>query len=451
MLIKLTISNFKSFEKETSFTMISSNKIQSKREHRVDLMSSTNILKYAAIYGANASGKSNLVEAVNFIKECLKNSIPVNYMDSFCKNHENNINNPSTFEIQFSIDKRIYAYGFSVTMKKREIEAEWLYQLYQTGSAYPIFEWEKGTKPILGEKLGLKNADDVRAKTYIDDFDENSSVLFLSVMNRGKKYTPESKLVIFKEIFNYLNEQIIVCTPKTSITDFQRYYDEASLTRIADIIKSFDTGISEITIEDTTVEEISKEVPQPILEDILKEIKKAIEHTNKNQLRFSLRNELSFYNFEYSSGQDLKITTLKIKHGKSYYDFRYKEESDGTRRLFEFIDMLMSINKGRVYIIDEMERSLHPKLTKHFIETFNKIHLNDDIQLVFTTHEASIMDQDLFRRDEIWFVERDTNNVSNLYSLDRFKERYDKKLSKSYLEGRYGAIPVFSDFSFKED
>ena len=450
MLIKLSVSNFKSFEKETSFSMISSNKIQTNKEHRVELMTATNILKYAAIYGANASGKSNLIEAFRFVKHCLKNTVPVEAADFFCKNHENNINTPSTFDVQFSIGKNIYAYGFSVLMKKREIESEWLYQLHQTGSANPIFEWKKGSKPIIGDKVNLKGTDALRIKTYIDDFDENSSILFLSVMNRGKKYTPESKLVIFKEIFNYLNEQIIVCTPKTSITDFQRYYDEASLAKIAEIIKSFDTGISNITIEDTTVDEISKEVPKIILDNILEEIKNEIEQSSNKKIRFSLRNEFSFYNFEYVNGQELKITTLKIKHGKSFYDFKYKEESDGTRRLFDFLDMLLSKKDGRVYIIDEMERSLHPKLTKHFIEVFNDIHKDDDVQLIITTHEASIMDQELFRRDEIWFVERDANNTSNLYSLDRFKERYDKKISKSYLEGRYGAIPIFSTFSFKE-
>lgn len=451
MLIKLTVSNFKSFEKETTFTMISSNKIQGSKGHKVELMTSTNILKYAAIYGANASGKSNLVEAFRFIQYCLKNTVPVEAIELFCKNSKNNINIPSTFEIQFSIDKKIYAYGFSVLMKKREIESEWLYQLHQNGSAYPIFEWEKGAKPVINNKLGIIGTDAAKVQTYIDDFDENSSFLFLSIMNKGKKYTSNSKLIVFKNVYNYLIKQIIVCTPKTSITNFERYYDEISLNKIAELIKSFDTGISNITIEDTTIDEISKEVPQPILDDVLEEIKKEIEHTSNKRIRFSIRNEFSFYNLEYVNGQELRITTLKIKHGKSFYDFKYKEESDGTRRLFDFLDMLLTNLSGRVYVIDEMERSLHPKLTKHFIELFNEIHKNDDVQLIITTHESSIMDQDLFRRDEIWFVERDANNVSNLYSLDRFKERYDKKLSKSYLEGRYGAIPVFSTFSFKEE
>lgn len=449
MLIKLTVSNFKSFERKTSFTMISSNKIQGNKDHKVRLMTSTNVLKYAVIYGANASGKSNLVEAFNFIKYCIRNGVPAESAEFFCKNSKENKNTPSEFEIQFSLDKKIYAYGFSVLMNSREIESEWLYQLHQNGSAYPIFEWERGTAPAFGEKLILKGTDASRANTYKDDFDENSGTLFLSAMSKGKKYNSESQLAVIKDIFCYLSNNIIICTPNTSITDFQRYYDEASLNRIANIIKTFDTGISEIAIEDTTWAEVEKEVPGAILDDVRKDIKEEIERSTNTPLRCSLRNELSFYNFEYKPGQEIKITTLKLKHGNSFYGFKYKEESDGTRRLFEFLDMLLTDQPSRVYVIDEMERSLHPKLTQHFIELFNEVHKNDDVQLIITTHEASIMDQNLFRRDEIWFVERDANNVSSLYSLDRFKERYDKRLSKSYLDGRYGAVPVFSTFRFK--
>lgn len=114
------------------------------------------------------------------------------------------------------------------------------------------------------------------------------------------------------------------------------------------------------------------------------------------------------------------------------------------------MDILLNKSENKVYVIDEMERSLHPKLTARFIELFDQMHPEQMIQLIFTTHESSIMDQELFRRDEIWFVERAQDNTSNLYSLDKFKERYDKKLSKAYLEGRYGALPAFTSFTFKE-
>ena len=113
--------------------------------------------------------------------------------------------------------------------------------------------------------------------------------------------------------------------------------------------------------------------------------------------------------------------------------------------------MLINKEDDIVYVVDELERSLHPKLAEHFLKLFMEAHKDNRTQLIFTTHEDTIMNQELFRRDEIWFVERDNSNSSKIYSLDRFEERYDKKLNKAYLEGRYGAIPVFKQFTFRKE
>ena len=165
----------------------------------------------------------------------------------------------------------------------------------------------------------------------------------------------------------------------------------------------------------------------------------------------SWRTAENFFNIKIVGNGEPEISTLILKHGKSFFDFDFSEESDGTKRLFDLIDMLMTPREDVIYVVDELERSLHPKLTEHFLELFMDAHEGSRVQILFTTHEDSIMDQRLFRRDEIWFVERDSGNASNIYSLDRFKERYDKVLSKAYLEGRYGAIPVFRQFAFKKE
>lgn len=120
-------------------------------------------------------------------------------------------------------------------------------------------------------------------------------------------------------------------------------------------------------------------------------------------------------------------------------------------RLFDLMDMLLNTREDVLYVADELERSLHPKLTARFLQLFMELHKGHCIQLLFTTHESSIMDQSVFRRDEIWFVERNAESSSTIYSLDLFKERYDKVLSKAYLEGRYGAVPVFSSFEFRKE
>lgn len=450
MLIKVSVSNFKSFEKETSLSMISASKTRENLEHKVQLMSSTHVLKYGVIYGANASGKSNLVEVFTFIKYCLTNVIPLEATNLFCKNNEKNKGKESLFELHFSIGKKIYSYGFSAILSKRTIEAEWLYELHQNGNNDTLFEWEKGEKPVLGNSVLPTGKEGQKVETYLDDFNENGNILFLSFMNKDKRYDDETKLSFFKKTYSWIVNDITVCTPNSSITNLDNYYDTASLQHITDIIKTFDTGISKINIENTTFEELSKELPKPIFNTIIEDLKSKVEQRN-NSVKISMRIGNNFYNIEVKNGQEPVVTTLKLKHGSSFYDFNFEEESDGTRRLFELIDMLLNESKDKIYIVDEIERSLHPKLTSRFIELFNQIHKNDNVQLLFTTHESSIMDQNLFRRDEIWFVERDGNNCSSIYSLDRFKERYDKKLSKSYLEGRYGAIPIFSYFNFEED
>jgi AAA15 family ATPase/GTPase len=450
MLVKLTVDNFMSFEKETELTMIPSNKTTKKIEHKIKIKS-TSLLKYAVIYGANAAGKSNLVEAFDFIQYCVMKSIPAQAYTMFCKTKEENSKRNSSFELQFTLGGKFYAYGFSVHLQERKITAEWLYELYQKGTAKTLFERENEEKPRLGSEVFIDKLDTLKMQTYLEDFDENSNILFLSFMNRGKKYNKNSKISFFKEVFTWITESLDVCTPQTSLNSFEYYYDNASLIKINELIKTFDTGITKIGIEEITQEELRKELPKPIFNEVMDNIKRKFEDGNNRDVKVSMRLLDSFFNIESAKGSELKVTTIKLKHGNSFYDFNFSEESDGTRRLFELLDILLNKSENKVYVIDEMERSLHPKLTARFIELFDKMHPGQMMQLIFTTHESSIMEQELFRRDEIWFVERDKDNNSNIYSLDKFKERYDKKLSKAYLEGRYGAVPAFTSFKFKEE
>lgn len=451
MLIKVIAENFKSFSNSTELTMISSTKIQKGIDHRVKIKG-TNILKYAVIYGANAAGKSNLIDFFWLLKNTLNDSIPLVATKWFCKCKEENINKNSTFEIQFTIDNKFYAYGFTAILNQRRITSEWLYELYQNGNAKCLFERNEGEKiPRLGEEIKLDKADEARFKTYVDDFEGNESILFLSEMNRNKKYTNDSKLIFFQETYNWLSRNIVIVKPNTSFNNFQYYNDETSLELINNLIKTFDTGIEKVKIVETDFEEFKKALPDEVFELVVKDIRNKMAHKIPSvSARLTMRTEDNF--FTVSLGEDEpKVYTLRLNHGKSFYDFTFDEESDGTRRIFDLLDMLLNKNDDIIYVVDELERSLHPKLTEHFLELFMKFHKDHKTQLLFTTHEASIMEQKLFRRDEIWFIERDGQNTSNVYSLDKFKERYDKTLSKAYLEGRYGAVPVFSSFDIMEE
>lgn len=132
---------------------------------------------------------------------------------------------------------------------------------------------------------------------------------------------------------------------------------------------------------------------------------------------------------------------------KTMYGLRWYEESDGTRRMLDLLELIFAAKSGskKVYVIDEIDRSLHPHLTHKLIETYLDLVDKSEIQLIVTTHESYIMNLDLLRRDEIWFIEKDKEGVSSLYSLDEYNERFDKKIDKAYLDGRYGGVPFFDD------
>lgn len=450
MLAKLLVENFKSFDALTEMTMISSTKIRAKENHRIKVGSNTRILKHAIIYGANASGKTNLIDFFNFFKTTVEKGLPLWSTKAFCRHNAVNEEKQSTFELQFSINGKFYAYGFSAILSERKITGEWLYELYQNGSSKCIFERECLSEPKLGESINITTEERNRFKTYSKDFEDKTETLFLSEMNRGKSFDDDSNLQVFKRVYNWICTHLVIITPSSRLKDFQYYFDTDSLVNVSKLISSFDTGISNIRTEEIDLAELSKMLPKQIFIDVTNKVKEHMSETRRSYFRLSGRSDTCFFNIEVKDKEEPKITTIKLRHGMSIYDFDFEEESDGTRRLFDLIDMLLTKDEDMVFVVDELERSLHPKLTSQFLDLFDELHANDKIQLIFTTHESSIMDQNLFRRDEIWFIERDDKNLSKLYSLDRFKERYDKKLSKAYLEGRYGAIPVFSKFDFRK-
>ena len=450
MLTKISFENFRSFEQATELTMVSSTKIRGNADHRIQIKS-TRLLRYAVVYGANASGKTNLVEFFRFFETVLEMGLPSWSARLFCKNHAENEQRDSLFEVQFSVCDKFYAYGFSAVLSERRITGEWLYELYQKGTSRCIFQRDVTTEGQITTNLTLSGAEQKRFMTYASDFSDNYFSLFLSEMNRNKKIAEDSKLRVFRDIFVWLRGHMHIYMPSAPITDFRYYYNADSLSLINRLIQTFDTGIKNIHIEEISLKELTKMLPEPIYNEVMDDLRQRMEKSGMSHIRVSMRSDTSFFNVEMEGSKEPKITTIRMKHGESFFDFGFEDESDGTRRLFDLMDMLLTDAEDVVFVVDELERSLHPKLTQRFLELFNDLHKDKRTQLIFTTHEASIMDQELFRRDEIWFVERAADNNSSLYSLDRFKERYDKVLSKAYLDGRYGAIPVFSSFMFHEE
>lgn len=439
MLINVSAKNFKSFNNTERLSMISSSKIQTHGSH-IREIKGTKILKNAVIYGANASGKSNLVEILKFMKWTIERKLPTQAKNLFSRTKEANQDKESEFELQFTINDKFYAYGFSAILYERRIISEWLYELRPHGEAKLLFEVDENRRPILGEKIKLSKDVKNRFNVYAEDFvKQEHNILFLGTMNYRKDRSKLEGLEFFFEIYDWLCNNIEVISPNTLLSNFS-YYQEESLQRINELLKAFDTGISSVSIKKITQDEFKQALPNEVYDQFIENIEENSEQLKEKNV--TLRSHDTFFSIDLADVENPSITTLCLHHGKAPFDFSFKEESDGTKRIFDLLDLILSHRNNTVYIVDELERSLHPNLTKHFLQLFIDTHKNSNIQLIFTTHESSIMDLKLFRKDEIWFVERDYNNCSHIYSLAKFKERYDTKLSKAYLEGRYGAIPA---------
>ena len=179
MLIKISVENFKSFDQKEELTMVSSSKMQGNKNHRLKIKQ-TQLLKNAVVYGANASGKSNLVSAFAFIKTTLLEGLPVGSANDFCRNKEANKGRESVFELQFTVGDTFYAYGFSAILSQKKITEEWLYELMQDGGAHQLFIREGRNAPALGEDVRLSAAEKSRFIVYSEDFADQDTRLFLT-------------------------------------------------------------------------------------------------------------------------------------------------------------------------------------------------------------------------------------------------------------------------------
>ena len=341
MLIKISIDNFKSFAELTELTMITSSKMQDTLKHRFTLNRNINLLRNAAIYGANASGKSNLIAAFRFFKETLKSGLPINCMHLFCRNQPENEKRESSFELQFSTGTSIYAYGFSVILSQRLITGEWLYKLNPTGDAKPIFERTDGGKIELNTSYGFSEEDTRRIETYIEDFGAPAHMLFLTELNRNKKYPQNSKLSVFKKTYSWLINNIFILSHNDPITKFEYYYNEETLERVSQMLEYFDTGITKVDIKEITADEMKNKLDAVTYEKVMARIKEAMNNAAHGQYHMTMRSDTSIFNIEGSSNTEPRITTIRLRHRDSAFDFDFEEESDGTRRLFDLMDMLL--------------------------------------------------------------------------------------------------------------
>ncbi len=422
MLIEFSVSNYRSFKDEVSFSMVASSLKERSAElnenNIFDAHGGVELLKSAAIYGANASGKSNLIGAIHFmvgfVRNSHKSSDPTGGIDvePFRLSTQTE-DEPSSFEIIFITEGKRYRYGFEVTSER--VEAEWLYVAPKVRESR-LFERD-GDEIKLGDKFKGEGRDLIERT--------RPNALFLSVVAQFDGETAQEVLSWFRSLgiatsLSHLNMGMRLFTE--SMLD-----DKDSAQAIGSLIKRLDLGIDNLQIE----KRVSP--PEPLPQEAPEELRTALE---------PLLNLVG----------EQEQTTVRTIHRKvddegrpveSELFYLDRHESEGTKKLFSLSGPLIdTLKSGDVLIIDELDARLHPLLTREVVSLFNDPEQNrNNAQLVFVIQDTNLLDNQLLRRDQIWFVEKDRQGASYLYSLAEFKLRNDATFEKDYIQGRYGAIP----------
>ena len=419
MLIEFSVNNYKSFKDKTTFSMEMGN--GNEYLENIFKVGKLSLLKTSAIYGANASGKTNLIEAMKTAINLIRKS-NINQVDSklytmvpFSFNNDST-NKPCEFEFIFVYNNIKYKYGFSADINK--IYNEYLY-IYYSQKPTMIFD-RKNTNNyefLLEDKNKL-----------IDLSKRNSdNKLFLATATTWNYDKTKDAYLWFANSINvYINLN------STIYDGLIKQYKDMELKKFTlKLLKETDIDIKDYYIE-----------------------------PNNN---YSKVTELDIYNnlkdfydsMYYDINDSLKNYHINVSHeiidelgNKKIYDINFDDESSGTKLLFGLAPMLKKIfDSPGVLIIDEFERSMHPTLTEFIVKLFNNSEINkSNSQLIFTTHDVNLLDCNIFRRDQIWFTEKnEKSGVSNLYSLNDFSVRKEENIRKGYLNGRYGAIPFIKD------
>lgn len=450
MLTKFSLQNFRSFGQEPLILdMVSDHGVKSHASHVCRPHASVRVLRNAAIYGANAAGKSSVVHGLSFMKAAvLGGMLPQGALNQYCRAGHGYASEDTTFEVQFTSKGRAYDYGFSCSLKGYLVNTEWLYEL---GGEQPkvLFEREQGSKISLGPELekDLSAVELTRFEIYREDFvsqlNENRALLFLPVIGVGKQYAAGSGFTAFSTACDWFAEQLLIMGAGQPSPASEFYSSDKTLDDVAQVLGSLDTGISGLLKREISLDDLEKYVDFGVAMTVRQFLAAPMGAGKGSSIALTVRTGSSFIGVEKAVGKEPKLTVLEIRHKGSSCVFDFGEESDGTKRLFDFMDFLFSRRDDCVFVIDEIDRSLHPMLTEKLLELFNEVHKGDFSQIVFTTHESGLMDFSRFLKDEIWFVDRDEQGESHLYSLADFDGvRSDARLAKNYLNRRYGGVPV---------
>ena len=427
MILQFSIKNYKTFKEKAVLSLIASNYDKETRENENIYYNEEfglRLLKSAVIYGANASGKSKLLDAFAFMRKYAINSSKESQkgdkidVDPFRLNSETE-KESSEFEIIFVYKKVLYRYGFEVT--KKRVISEWLFYKPKT-KEIELFYRDNNNFDTHSRSFS-------KGKTIIKEGLVRDNALLLSVAAQFNDTTSINVVDWFKRLktLSGLNE-----------SDYQSYTmskteDPIHKAKILNLLKAADLGIKDINLQKLDVDKLPKDLPKHLKEKILKEV-------HKENAQY-VSDVLTIHKKYDSNGNSINNVSFSLDD----------DESSGTRKFFALTGPILDvIENGYTLVIDELDSKLHPNLLCSIVSLFNSKELNTkNAQLIFNTHDTNLLSTGLFRRDQIWFTDKNKYGEAKLYSLADFKSDEVKKnepFEENYIRGKYGAVPFLGFF-----
>lgn len=422
MLLEFRVKNFKAFRDEQVFSLIaSSDKTHPENVIELPEIKGIRLLRSAVIYGANASGKTTLMDALNFSTSFISGSAKSDPDEKISVKpfllDDTSRSKSIDFEYGFIQGGVRYQYGFKVNRK--QVLEEWLYS-YPKGKARKLFYRE--------EKKDKRNGD-YSFSTYLKGEKEKlisltkSNTLFLSV---GATFNNPQ----LSKVYNWFVE-------KTEGVQAHRVRDrifsedipdENRMIQIRELLRYADLGIVDFSMSEkgNILRELPEDAPIVKISEVMQDYKEKYP-------------EIDMRSFDVNMLHSVGNKRIPLSLG---------EESAGTHQIFSLsFPILEALSKGQVIFIDELDNSLHPMLVQAIVRLFNDPLINTkNAQLVFNTHDTTLLKSSFFRRDQIWFVEKDENSASHIYSLSEFSPRKHEAFEKGYLQGKYGSIPFIGEY-----
>ncbi len=433
MLIRFRARNFRSLKEEQELSLVASSLKDSPEAVTQIEGLGLGLVRVAAIYGANASGKSNVIKALAYMSEAVQNShrqwapegpIP---REPFLLDPQSKLD-ASTFEVDLLLDGARFHYGF--TLNDREILEEWL-DAYPTGNK-PVRKqmWFKreGKAFTFGNKLGGDNSAIERLTR------PNSLFLSAAAQNNHETLLPVYRW--FAEYFTYVRKDREPLRKETA----EMCQDDTVKSSLLNILRIADIGVVGLVVREV---DLSARTPgggnsdgTPFDKEIQEAVGRLYEIIKQRDPTFADKRRF--------------VDLVHKGAAQGGVPLRGYNESEGTLALFGLLGpVLRATESGGTMCVDELDASLHPLLALEVVRLFNNPTLNPrGAQIIFTTHDTNILDRASLRRDQIWFTEKDAEGGTHLYPLTDFKPRKNENLERGYLQGRYGAVPFIGSPGF---